>query len=95
MSEKNIKVTEVTLEQAEVTDEMADWQPISSAPRNGKVVDLWAGDERLANCFWLDYRDGFPEDSHWRQQYAEMSGANFGIQDINPTHWMLLPKPPA
>ena len=92
MSEKNIKVTEVTLEQAEVTDEMADWQPISSAPRDGTDILLgWSsGLVLLGSWLNIEYADIDEPQGWWAWNeylgFAKVAGA---------THWMSLPAPPA
>lgn len=70
------------------------WQSIITAPRDGTPVDLWAG-ERLANCFYdvdLDY----PEDSMWRQRWAENPEGSYALTDLDhePTHWMAIAKGP-
>ncbi|WP_139218063.1 hypothetical protein [Paracoccus aminovorans] len=33
---------------------MSDWQPISTAPKDGTKIDLWTGyNERAADAMWL------------------------------------------
>lgn len=70
---------------------MSQWQQIETAPRDGTVIDLWAG-ARRADCFWWVSED-CDDDSHWRQEYAEVGGCSFAV-DATPTHWMPLPEPP-
>ena len=71
-------------EKAEAERDAARWQPIETAPRDGTLIDLWAG-ERIANCAW-----NVPS-----KCWAERVGAGFGGKHWavvnNPTHWMPLP----
>ena len=82
MSEKNIRVTEVTLEQVEVTDEMSDWQPIETAKMNGTkiLVGYVGGFVGCARFLTWPHRG-------WYREGAGISS--------EPTHWMYLPEPPA
>lgn len=69
------------------------WRPISEAPRDGTVVDLWAAGKRCADCYWEDYGDPDISDAHWRQMYSEVVGPSFEL-DHSPTHWQPIPEPP-
>ncbi len=70
---------------------MCEWQPIATAPKDGRDVDLWAGGARLASCWWHDGDDMFVP--HWRQRYAEYPRSSFDIV-AKPTHWMPIPEAP-
>ena len=63
-----------------------EWLDISTAPKDGKWVDLWvrvgAEEMRVADCFWCI--DGWFLNG--RERYL-------GGNEI-PTHYMLLPAPP-
>lgn len=59
------------------------WQPIETAPRDGKV-DLWWCNRRYIEC----YRD--PLDRGWRT--TSPNGQLVLI--TNPTHWMPVPADP-
>lgn len=78
---------EARAEKAEAERDAACWQPIETAPRDGTLMDLWAG-ERIANCAW-----NTPSNC-----WAERIGAGFGGRHwavVNdPTHWMPLPPAP-
>ena len=96
MSERNIEVREVTLKQAEVTDEMSDWQPIESAPFE---TDSATDEKWLAWCLLF-----VPDDYGGVVLVGGMSGGYWLHRDDRrrcselenpPTHWMLLPKKPA
>lgn len=67
------------------------WEPIATAPKDGKKVILWLADE------------GFPVMASWRTLDAgkkdEWSGFWIWEMDLGAdfhwvTHWMPLPKPP-
>ena len=74
---------------------MSEWQDISTAPKDGTVVDLWAAERerydnsRITDCFfvrgqWVHTRTIYDEDTD--DELAPL---------FNPTHWMPLPPPPA
>ena len=73
--------------------EALKWRPISEAPMDGTVVDLWAGGKRRADCYWEDYGDPRDTDAHWRQMYSEVFGPSFSL-DHTPTYFMPLPPSP-
>ncbi len=78
---------------------MASWQPIETAPKDGRNIDLWVVDsngagERAPDCYWL--ADEWAETPHWRQRYAECGPTGSSTRlDCTPTHWMPRPNPPA
>jgi hypothetical protein len=75
---------------------MSEWQPIDTAPKDGTLVDLFAGGERRCHCAWVDYSEPLgsdPEDGEWLQQYAEHITSWFKVHET-PTHWMPIPKGP-
>lgn len=54
------------------------WQPISTAPKDGTIVDLWHNRYgRITDTWW--------DDNHW---------IALSIDDQEFTHWMLVPEPP-
>jgi hypothetical protein len=83
------------------------WQPISTAPKDGTIVDLYCVGERWTDCYW-----GFPHhccgeyeghcDSDWHglEEGWVHSATNEVLTSIHegdhldPTHWMPLPPPP-
>ena len=63
-----------------------EWSPISTAPKDGTVIDLWwqtAWDERfrVPDC---EYRD----EKYWIDDSGNLIDADF------ITHWMPRPPPP-
>ena len=63
------------------------WQPIDTAPKDGKMVDLWVTyccfgkerSQRLVDCYW--YNDS------WRR-------GSYDIEEgMTITHWMRIRKP--
>lgn len=77
----------------EMLDELTarGWQPISTAPKDGTIIDLWLGppyNQRLAdhkfsegNWAGLEFNE-YEDEDRWVERYWE------------PTHWMPLPLPP-
>lgn len=71
---------------------MAEWQLIETAPRDGKMVDLWVvpgglstGPGRITDCW-------YSIDKWWR--YDENGDDQCRSEVWNATHWMPPPKPP-
>jgi hypothetical protein len=66
----------------------AGWQDISTAPKDGTVVDLWRGP-----------RDGYPghmaREAKWVDGYWWWKSNKYQEQDDNISHWMPIPPPPA
>lgn len=61
------------------------WQPIETAPKDGSVVLVYDADlaklYRVQTAFWNDHL------SNWQV-------CDDDSDDVDPTHWMPLPKPP-
>ena len=58
---------------------LSRWQPIATAPKNGKLVLLWDPRQGI--------RVGRLRGTNWTTVP--------GLWTIHPTHWMPLPEPPA
>ena len=73
---------------------MTGWQPISTAPKDGTLIDLWVINDmgkghRVPRCDWDSWNDC------WRQWPDTDSSYNDAMyDDEHPTHWMPLPSPP-
>src|SRR6476620_3982133 len=64
-----------------VGEEMNEWQPIETAPKDGIEILLFAR--------------GQHNDDYWGVgQWSEQSKDWFWSFAIRPTHWMALPEPP-
>jgi hypothetical protein len=78
-------------ERTRVSAPVATWQPNSTAPKDGTMIDLWGdfirqgeswGQDRIAECYWRD--------SGWyHTQRGEIEPHRFV-----PTHWQPLPPAP-
>lgn len=75
-------------EKAEAERDAARWQPIETAPKDGTLVDLWAG-ERIADCAW-----NVPSNCWAERSVSSFSGRPYWAVVNNPTHWMPLPAAP-
>ncbi len=84
---QGMKAAITFLHLVEILTSYEEWQPISTAPKDGTVIDLWAENQRLANCTWCE------DSSSWKQQYSENPGTLFPI-NLDPTHWMPVPEAP-
>lgn len=78
------------------------WQPIDTAPKDGTVVDLWAG-ERIINASWRS-PEGVWDMEEFRQWCASElfdwrhgGSPKWEISPIGktPTHWMPVPADPS
>ncbi len=87
---------------------MADWQPISTAPRDGTEMLLYAHHEgyeaRLTYGYWLVLEHGkylgdcggecrCPEFGEPPEPFWYSEDGSFTTEHP-PTHWMPLPEPP-
>ena len=73
---------------------MSEWQPITSAPKDGTYVDLWAKawlpafdrfeSKRFADCTWMKGDDMCNRPPYWLNL----------DKGWYPTHWRLRPDPP-
>lgn len=82
------------------------WLPIESAPKDGRMLDLWFG-RRETNCYWGKpdhscgeagpYCDSCPDHDGWCATdgfIGYLNGAD-GIYKAAPTHWMQIPAAPS
>ena len=67
-----------------------EWQPIETAPKDGRDVWLFTKDDYPAQ-FVGSFVDDPLAGGYWR--HAEELVANV-LGEANPTHWMPLPPPP-
>ena len=66
---------------------MTDWKPIETAPKDGTIVDLWVGSERIADCYF--------EREAWRHWWIGGFDQMDSVKiDGEPSHWMQIPSPP-
>jgi len=56
-----------------------NWRPISEAPKDGTVVDLWDG-ARFSDCHWSDDKERWQDGDH-KRIYAD------------PTHFCIVTPP--
>lgn len=70
------------------------WQPIETAPKDGRNLLLWGfpGTEVQIGC-WLDRQTiSHGQVIHTIQKWT--AAGLFALNDGQPTHWMSLPDPP-
>jgi hypothetical protein len=76
---------------------MSDWQPISTAPKDGRRVQL-SHERDLSSCRTdsICPVSGFWEDGEWQVSafFLVPFGRSAAVLSGNPTHWMPLPTPP-
>lgn len=73
---------------------MGDWQPISTAPKDGTEVDLWGKQWVPGGQFIYKRFPGYrwvTSPPHWTAYPRENSRSLSGWE---ATHWMLPPAPP-
>ena len=62
---------------------MSEWQPIETAPKDGRESLCWTKECGQVVLYWDDFNHDEPRWSN-----------GFDDDQITPTHWMPLPKPP-
>ena len=63
-----------------------EWQPISTAPKDGRRVLVWIADTSFTGCAFAHL---------WFYEDGDLGGGVDGFTgDWNVTHWMPLPEPP-
>lgn len=70
---------------------MSEWQPIETAPKDGKSVILF---DPSRGGFVADQRFIFAHWSGWGGGIWENTNSGGKLMNGNPTHWMPLPEPP-
>ncbi len=61
------------------------WQPISTAPRDGREILIWVPES--------EFEPGYATSARWGGAHWE-DNAGLPLWVDNPTHWMPLPPPP-
>lgn len=86
-------IIELTVGKALPPMDRTDWQPIETAPKDGKVVDLFCVDENGQTKRFTD--------CHWGEMTKWHGGLTMGWWGLDrqyhvwtPTHWMPLPAAP-
>lgn len=74
----------------------AAWQDISTAPKDGTIIDVWLGDAEQAD---IDFYcpDGSRRSTDWRWQsgkFRPVMGLSIAVTLVQPTHWRRIPEPP-
>lgn len=75
------------------------WHPISSAPRDGTIIDVWLGD---ATPDAVDFycTPGTRRSPGWRWEAGKfrpvvgLTGRFVMPVFVQPTHWVPMPEPP-
>ena len=77
---------------AELTggQEMSEWQPIETAPKDGSTV-LVATSGKVTAAWWDEDQSIWTELLVWNSVFDEYEAQPIGFA---PTHWMPLPPPP-
>ena len=81
-----------------------EWQPIETAPKDGRLFDVWCGDEsdglgvRFTDVLMRGDKSGFGYVIHLKDgvtwQYLDARDEDSIFPHWTPTHWMPLPEPP-
>lgn len=72
------------------TDTWPAWQPIETAPRDGRLLLVWWPE------FAKLYGHGATVVAAWRDDMYWQAGNyhTFGLRNTPPSHWLPLPPPP-
>lgn len=71
---------------------MSDWQPIETAPRDGRPILIWQPDKAYQPQ--RNYDDWRYAIGYWRTDEKIGSWGNRNSAVVTPTYWMPLPPPP-
>ena len=73
---------------------MSEWQPIETAPKDGKAILLYSDKwPRCAAGFWTDDRFSARPKPLWVSDFERLYGLRWQ-RLTQPTHWQPLPLPP-
>lgn len=64
---------------------MSDWQPISTAPKDGTVIQLWPN---------MNWRNPAVFVGRWHSELEMWEDLSDDNMVCGMTHWMPLPEPP-
>ncbi len=66
------------------------WCDITSAPKDGRAVDLWINGYRVTNCQWDQTQE------KWTEGWLDAEGKyqSFAVMWALPTYWMPIPESP-
>jgi hypothetical protein len=74
------------MKRAILGEQMMTWQPIETAPKDGRRVLVWIDDTHTKGCAFANL---------WFYESGRLGGGAEGYNgDWNITHWMPLPDPP-
>jgi hypothetical protein len=72
---------------------MSEWQPIETAPKDGKIL-AWCPQRGVcAPAYWNEDKYAKNPRPYWTHWGERMCGTLATRKD-QPTHWMPLPEPP-
>lgn len=69
------------------------WQPIESAPKDREILMFYPNLERSMIGNWDNDEYNSKPRPYWNGEYARLWGKNLARINL-PTHWMELPSPP-
>jgi hypothetical protein len=87
----NTKTLKEILDEKLPLEKRAGWQPMSTAPKDGRFIDLWhiESDRRYADCRWFTNSSG---KTCW---HLQQGGRAFNIGgDDKFSHWRNIPGKP-
>lgn len=66
------------------------WRDIASAPKDGRLIDLWINGYRVTNCQWDETQE------EWTEGWINAEGTyqSFAVMWAPPTYWMPIPESP-
>ncbi len=70
---------------------MNDWQPIDTAPRDGRCVLLWPAEGALRG---LRTGEPVPLGARWDEERWDVPVCDAWLTDSHFTHWMASPTAP-
>lgn len=88
------KQTKVTNDEIRILFGMVGWQPIETAPKDGRWIIVYGESNSICNTAFASYRPGDRQFNNGSSWHVYGPFGNWMVAGHKFTHWMPLPEPP-